>query len=97
MNISTYSNKELGIELKNLLIEKGLIEEEAKEKLSKPSISLIDDLSLDSIKLLEYLLAIENRYHLQLDYSDLNVELFNDFDSFTAYFYTKIQNKFNGN
>jgi len=54
-----------------------------------PKISLINDLKLDSIQLLEYLLAIEFNLQISLDYEDLEIDLFDDFNKFSNYLYRK--------
>ena len=54
-----------------------------------PKISLVKDLKLDSIQLLEYLLAIEFNLEISLDYEDLEIDLFDDFTRFSAYLYQK--------
>jgi acyl carrier protein len=54
-----------------------------------PEISLINDLKLDSIQLLEYLLAIEFNLQISLDYEDLEIDLFDDFNKFSNYLYRK--------
>jgi|GEM_PF-617764 len=54
-----------------------------------PETSIINDLSLDSIQLLEYLVAIENNLELNMDYQDLSVEVFKNFHTLATYFYEK--------
>lgn len=54
-----------------------------------PKVSLINDLKLDSIQLLEYLLAIEFNLEISLDYEDLEIDLFDDFNKFSDYLYRK--------
>ena len=58
-----------------------------------PGTSIIKDLSLDSIQLLEYLVAIENNMNLNLDYQDLSVEVFESFSSLAGYFHKKLNVK----
>lgn len=55
-----------------------------------PKISLINDLKLDSIQLLEYLMAIELKLDVGLDYEGLEIDLFDDFNKFTDFFYHKV-------
>lgn len=52
--------------------------------------SLISDLTLDSIQLLEYLVKIEEELELNLDYDDINIEIFDSFENLANYFYEKI-------
>lgn len=56
-----------------------------------PETSIIRDLSLDSIQLLEYLVAIENNMNMNLDYQDLSIEVFDSFSSLAEYFYKKLK------
>lgn len=53
--------------------------------------SIVKDLALDSIQLLEYLVAIENTLGYNLDYQDLYIEVFDNFGTLAEYFYKKIQ------
>lgn len=55
------------------------------------STSIIKDLALDSIQLLEYLVTVENTLELNLDYQDLSIEVFQDFHTLATYFANKIQ------
>jgi len=59
----------------------------------KPEMSLIRDLAMDSIQILTYLLSIEEKYALTLDYEDLTIEVFDNFNMFTQYFLNKITSK----
>ncbi len=52
--------------------------------------AIIKDLALDSIQLLEYMVAIEQELELNLDYQDLSIEVFESFGRLAGYFYTKI-------
>ncbi len=61
-----------------------------KSKISRDT-SIIRDLALDSIQLLEYLVAIENTLGINLDYQDLYIEVFDNFGTLAEYFYKKIQ------
>lgn len=51
--------------------------------------SLIKDLALDSIQLLEYLVAVESEFQLNLDYEDLSIEVFDSFSVLAEYLYNK--------
>lgn len=53
--------------------------------------SIIKDLALDSIQLLEYLVTVENELSLNLDYQDLSIEVFENFHTLAQYFYQKLQ------
>jgi len=55
--------------------------------------SIIRDLALDSIQLLEYLVSIENTLELNLDYQDLSIEVFENFGTLAAYFHKKMRQK----
>lgn len=55
-----------------------------------PQTSIIKDLFLDSIQLLEYLVAVENNLKVNLDYQDLSIEVFESFHTLADYFYKKI-------
>jgi acyl carrier protein len=73
----------------DLLYDNKAISIEINREDFNPKISLINDLKLDSIQLLEYLLAIEFNLEINLDYEDLEIDLFNDFNKFSNYLYQK--------
>jgi acyl carrier protein len=74
----------------DILYDSKAISIEMNREEFNPKISLINDLKLDSIQLLEYLLAIEFNLEINLDYEDLEIDLFDDFNKFTSYLYHKV-------
>lgn len=56
-----------------------------------PETSIIKDLALDSIQLLEYLVAVENSLKENMDYQDLSIDVFKNFHTLAEYFYGKIK------
>lgn len=81
---------ELQNQLIDILYESKAISLEMNREDFNPKISLIKDLKLDSIQLLEYLMAIELKLEVDVDYEDLQIEVFDDFNEFTNYFYQKV-------
>jgi len=73
----------------DILYDNKAISIEVNREDFNPKISLINDLKLDSIQLLEYLLAIEFNLQISLDYEDLEIDLFDDFNKFSNYLYHK--------
>lgn len=84
------TKNELQNKLIDILYESKAISLEMNREDFNPKISLIKDLKLDSIQLLEYLMAIELKLEVDVDYEDLQIEVFDDFNEFTNYFYQKI-------
>jgi acyl carrier protein len=81
---------ELQDKLIDILYESKAISLEINREDFNPRISLINDLKLDSIQLLEYLMAIELKLDVNVDYEDLQIDVFDDFNEFTNYFYQKV-------
>jgi acyl carrier protein len=81
---------ELQNKLIDILYESKAISLEMNREDFNPKISLINDLKLDSIQLLEYLMAIELKLDVNVDYEDLQIDVFDDFNEFTNYFYQKV-------
>lgn len=81
---------ELQNKLIDILYESKAISLEINREDFNPRISLIKDLKLDSIQLLEYLMAIELKLEVDVDYEDLQIDVFDDFNEFTNYFYQKV-------
>jgi acyl carrier protein len=89
--IQTSNGKnELQNKLIDILYESKAISLEMNREDFNPEISLIKDLKLDSIQLLEYLMAIELKLEVDVDYEDLQIDVFDDFNEFTNYFYQKV-------
>ena len=89
--IQTSNGKnELQNKLIDILYESKAISLEMNREDFNPKISLIKDLKLDSIQLLEYLMAIELKLEVNVDYEDLQIDVFDDFNEFTNYFYQKV-------
>jgi acyl carrier protein len=86
---STRKN-ELQDKLIDILYESKAISLEMNREDFNPKVSLIKDLKLDSIQLLEYLMAIELKLDVNVDYEDLQIDVFDDFNEFTNYFYQKV-------
>ena len=55
--------------------------------------SLINDLLMDSIQVLEYLAEIESKFDLSPNYDDLDISIFHNFDRFVNYYYARINNR----
>jgi len=83
------SKNEFQDKLIDILYDNKAISIEMNREDFNPKISLINDLKLDSIQLLEYLLAIEFNLEISLDYEDLEIDLFEDFNKFSNYLYHK--------
>jgi acyl carrier protein len=83
------SENEFQDKLIDILYDNKAISLEMNREDFNPKISLINDLKLDSIQLLEYLLAIEFNLEINLDYEDLEIDLFDDFNKFSNYLYHK--------
>jgi acyl carrier protein len=83
------SENEFQDKLIDILYDNKAISLEMNREEFNPKISLINDLKLDSIQLLEYLLAIEFNLEINLDYEDLEIDLFDDFNKFSNYLYHK--------
>lgn len=83
------SKNEFQDKLIDILYDNKAISIEINREEFNPKISLINDLKLDSIQLLEYLLAIEFNLEISLDYEDLEIDLFDDFTKFSNYLYHK--------
>jgi acyl carrier protein len=81
---------ELQDKLIDILYESKAISLEMNREDFNPKVSLIKDLKLDSIQLLEYLMAIELKLDVNVDYEDLQIDVFDDFNEFTNYFYQKV-------
>lgn len=90
MNRENGTITQLQDKLIDILYDSEAISLEMDRKDFNPAVSLIKDLKLDSIQLLEYLMAIELSLELNLDYEDLEIDLFDDFNKFTDYFYQKV-------
>lgn len=56
-----------------------------------PETSIIKDLALDSIQLLEYLVAVENSLEANLDYQGLSIDVFQNFHTLAEYFCGKLK------
>lgn len=84
---------ELKQQMIDILLERDFVSFKVEKEKINPNMSLLKDLSLDSIKLLEYLAAIEDRLNLNIDYEDLEIEIFDDFDRLAKYFYNKMYKK----
>jgi acyl carrier protein len=63
---------------------------ELDKKDFKPGMSLFRDLSLSSLEVVSYLLAIENELNLNLDYEDITREIFDNFKNVVNYYYEKM-------
>ena len=86
---TTTAKNEFQDKLIDILYDNKAISIEMNRENFNPGISLINDLKLDSIQLLEYLLAIELTLEIELDYEDLEIDLFEDFNKFSNYLYHK--------
>jgi len=89
MTQTSASKNEFQDKLIDILYDNKAISIELNRQNFNPGISLINDLKLDSIQLLEYLLAIEFNLEINLDYEDLEIDLFDDFNKFSNYLYHK--------
>ena len=63
---------------------------ELDKKDFKSGMSLFRDLSLSSLEVVSYLLAIENELNLNLDYEDITREIFDNFKNVVNYYYEKM-------
>ena len=55
--------------------------------------SLINDLALDSIQILELVVKIENEFSFTCEPTELNVDMFNRFGDLITFVQNKLQNK----
>lgn len=63
---------------------------ELDKKDFKPEMSLFKDLSLSSLEVVSYLLAVENELNLNLDYEDITREICDNFKNVVNYYYERM-------
>jgi acyl carrier protein len=52
--------------------------------------SLINDIALDSIQILEFIIAIENRFGFAIDTEEIDLDVFDRFSELVDYVATKV-------
>lgn len=80
------------LNLFNLLMEMEFYKQKNIKIEFDEELSLINELQIDSIQALEYLIAIEMNLGIVIDYSDIDINIFGSFNKFSEYFYAKALN-----
>lgn len=74
----------------NILCSKDKMSLQIDPSLINDQVSLIKDISLDSIQLLELIVSIEDQFNISIYSEDINLEIFDNFSSLINFVENKI-------
>lgn len=83
------SKKEILEKIKDILKDEIMVQVSKKE--ITDNASLVKDIGLDSIQILELIIALENEFNIRIDDEDLNYEIFSCVKSLTDYIAKKVK------
>ncbi len=78
--------------LLEILTSKDTMYLQIDEKDLEEKTSLITDIGLDSIQILELIVAIENKFKFSIDTDDLNIKIFDRFSELIEFIEERIKN-----
>lgn len=87
------NNQEIKQEILNILASKEFMSLQVDVKEINDSTSLINDLALDSIQILELIVAIENKFNFGINTDEINIDIFDRFSDLIEYVKTNVEQK----
>ena len=83
-------------EILNILASKDFMSLQVDVKAINDDTSLINDIALDSIQILELIVAIENKFKFGINTEEISLDIFDRFSDLIAYVEDNLNNKKNG-
>lgn len=80
-------------EILNILASKEFMSLQVDVKAINDDTSLINDMALDSIQILELIVAIENRFKFGINTEEISLDIFDRFSNLIAYVEDNLNNK----
>lgn len=82
--------QEIRQEILDILASKELMSLQVDVKDIHEDTSLINDLALDSIQILELIVAIENKFKFSINTEEINIDIFDHFSDLVKYIDTNV-------
>jgi len=83
-------------EILNILASKEFMSLQVDVKAINDDTSLINDMALDSIQILELIVAIENKFKFGINTEEISLDIFDRFSDLIAYVEENLKNKKDG-